>query len=741
MGVLNNTCEGTSGSSIPTTNAGAPDPFNTTAVTGAGTTATWDNTHVYADNTALRDHMPAGVSATSQQSWSTLPSTPTANAYVRRYIYLTAYPVFTVGTTLGVCRFIGAAALRAGVVLQPTGELRTINSAGSTISTTTEQIPLNQWVRIEFEITGISGTTGTVACRIFSGANLETNTPDSGGSVSASNGSIGGTVDTVRWGPQSAITLTNAWDSWADAVAYSDTATPGPAATAVTFTPQRYGQAAPPSFAPWSQKDRRDANTVATPANPLVSPLDSAWQAGAGYWHLYADDALRDRRQYFTQRPLVSDPTLLTGPGQADPTINAAQDRSSRIQSAAYQDRREYPAQRPYYDTTLLATAELENELLGSAGTSRYYLAAGYWDRREYPQQRPYLSDPSFYPVQVQVGAGTTEAWWGTDTDAFYRAQRLLVSDPNLLIPPAPFDPTLGGQEDLGRRWRQAATHYDRREYPQQRPYLSDPSFYPTLTPSDPLTVAWGADGNYWHLYNRAADITDRREMPQQRPYVSDPLLLTTALLENELLGGAETAMHAWWWRPGSWPQQRAYISDPSTYPSAAATDPLTLAWGAGGPYWHLYNRAADITDRREVPAQRPYLSDPLLLATAQLENELLGSADDLARHRAWYADRREYPQQRPGTSLPDIPFDPLLAAWAEQARRCLIAATHADRRLYPQQRLYFPLPLPPPPFTIGALTGTTSSGTMASTTASSGTMATVTSTSGTATLTSRTQP
>lgn len=244
MGTLSNTMQGTSGTSIPTTNAGGPDAFNTTAVTGTGTTATFDNTHVYSGSTALLDHIASGVSSTIQQSWSTLPSTPTANAFVRHYLYLTAYPSFSVGTTAGICRFIGSAALRAAVVLQPTGELRTINSAGGTISTTTEQVPLNQWVRVEFELTGISGTTGTVACRIFSGSNLETTSPDSGGSVSASSSSVGGTVDTVRWGPQSAITLTANWDTWWGAFAYSDTATPGPAGGSSLNAGPNYGAAA-----------------------------------------------------------------------------------------------------------------------------------------------------------------------------------------------------------------------------------------------------------------------------------------------------------------------------------------------------------------------------------------------------------------------------------------------------------------------------------------------------------------
>jgi hypothetical protein len=482
------------------------------------------------------------------------------------------------------------------------------------------------------------------------------------------------------------------------------------AAAAVSYVPQRYGQAAPPSFAPWTQRDRRDANTTGTPANPLPSPLDSAWQADGAYSHLYADSHLRDRRSYFYQRPYVSQPELLAGPATLDPTQAAWASLQVAYEAPAMCAPRTWqPQQRARVsDPLLLTTAELENELLGGGDTARHQMPAAYTDRREVPQQRAYISDPSFYPVQVQVGAGTTEQWWGADSDAFYRAQRILVSDPSLLTPAGPLDPTTGGQDDLGRRWRQAATHYDRREVPQQRPCISDPSFYPAIAPADPLTVAWGAGGNYWHLYNRAADITDRREYFTQRLYQSDPLLLATALLENELLGGAETFKHALWWRPGSWPQQRAYISDPSFYPSGAVTDPLTVAWGAGGNYWHLYNRAADAADRREVPQQRNYVSDPLLLSSALLENELLGGAGTAQRYgSAAYYDRREVPQQRGPVALvtPPVPFDPLLAAWADLARRYALAATHADRRLYPQQRLYFPVPLPPPPFTIGLLT------------------------------------
>lgn len=490
-----------------------------------------------------------------------------------------------------------------------------------------------------------------------------------------------------------------------------------PAAGAVTFVPQRYGQPAPVSPAPWAQRDRRDASTVATAANPLPSPLDTAWQADAAYWHLYGDDALRDRRACFTQPPRVSDPLMLTGPAAFDPTTAAAADTARRYGlPATHADRREVPAQKDRRDANTVATTA--NPLV-SPLDSAWQAGGGYWhlynraadatDRRQAGQQRPYISDPSAYPsapVTTGVGSGTTEAWWGTDPAPFQIAQRRYISDP--AFTPAQPDPVLAAWLPLWLAYNTPATNADRREVPQQRACISDPSSYPSGAVTDPLTVAWGAGGPYWHLYNRAGDITDRRAYFTQRLYLSDPLLLLSAQLENELLGGAETGKHGWWQRPGSWPQQRPYISDPSSYPSGAPTDPLTLAWGAGGPYWHLYNRAADATDRREVPQQRPYVSDPLLLTTAQLENELLGGAGTAQRYgSAAYYDRREVPQQRGLVVLvsPPVPFDPLLAAWADLARRYGLAATHADRRLYPQQRLYFPVPLPPPPFTIGLLT------------------------------------
>jgi len=271
MSSLSNNCEGTNGSALPATAISGPNPFDTSSVTGAGATKTFTNAQAHRGATSIDLHLPAAVSASAQFNWSVLPVTPTTDAYVRFYLYLTAYPVFSAGTVAGLVRFLAGASLRAGLVLQPTGELRTINSAGGQISVTTAQVPLNQWVRVECELTGITGTTGTVAARMFSGANLEGSTPDSGGSVSASNGPIGGTVDTLRFGPQSAVTLTTAWDSLWDDVAYSDVGAIGPA----TFWVPQSGSPHPK----WFTRTRSRVREVLPAQPPLVAP---GWVPSSG---------------------------------------------------------------------------------------------------------------------------------------------------------------------------------------------------------------------------------------------------------------------------------------------------------------------------------------------------------------------------------------------------------------------------------------------------------------------------
>ena len=347
------------------------------------------------------------------------------------------------------------------------------------------------------------------------------------------------------------------------------------AAAGVTFTPQRYGQAAPPSMVPWSQKDLRNALLVATaanplpspldvtwgangpyshlysdtavrdrrqyfyqrsyvsvpgavdtPANPLVPPLDSAWQADAQYWHLYNDPKIRESRVYFAQRLLVSDPSLLVS-AAADPlTLNPEQSNSSDMWRVAivpaFYDRREVPQQRAYYDPALLATALLENELLGGAETfKRYGLAATHVLRWWMPQQPSRLADPLLIVTALLetplLGGGDTMRHYLTAAYADRREvpqQRAYVSDPLLLLTALLENELLGGG-DTFKRYGLAATHADRRQVPQQRQFYAMPGL-----PLDPTVAAWN---DLARRYLLAATHRDRRLYPAQRLYYLPP--------------------------------------------------------------------------------------------------------------------------------------------------------------------------------------------------------------------------
>lgn len=336
-------------------------------------------------------------------------------------------------------------------------------------------------------------------------------------------------------------------------------------AGAVPFSPQRAVQGRDPGETWWIQRDRRDANAVASAANPLPSPLDSAWQAGARYWHLYGDAADAAPRTWQSlQRNFTSDPNLLAPPATAvQPSAPRAV--SSRDPGETWWQ------QRPGRDPQLLASAQLENELLGGAGTAqRYQTAASNGPRQWMPQQ----------PVRQGYTPG--------------------------LLDVAELENELLGGAEIAKR-NLPATHADRREVPQQRSYISDPSAYPTTAPTDPLTLAWGVGGPLWWLYSTAAAQVDRREVPRQRGYISDPALLVTALLEGPLLGGADDVRR----RAGP-----AYADRRETVPSRLSpdpaffgppgADPLTVAAGLGGDLWRRYNTPVTHDDRRETASQPP---------------------------------------------------------------------------------------------------------------------------------------
>jgi hypothetical protein len=473
------------------------------------------------------------------------------------------------------------------------------------------------------------------------------------GGASVTNIEISDLVQATQGGSgnrHASDTLAGATGSWLGALIGTTVA-----ATGVPFNPQRTTPVRDYGEVQWLQPFRRLAALVATAANDLDVPLlvpEHQWQqyrvsdfisrrlvpqqpnrvgdmslfatvandlaqplfqpVDARYWHLYNDLALRNWRP---QQRSYFDPSLLSPTVAMDPPA---------VQR--YIPPRDYGEvqwhQTSGRDPLLLAAALLENELLGGAETSkRTNLPATHAARWWMPHQpkregfTPGLLDDALLEDELLGAADDLNRHRTWYTDRRLAGQQRVYYDTTLLTTALLETPLT---------WTRPPQYVvDRREVPQQRAYISDPSFYPVPGATDPLTLAWGAGGNYWHMYNDVR--VERRIVPQQRAYESDPLLLLTALLEVPYV------------RPGQLPTDRRQATtqlrtfDPSLlgvdtdplslgngdllrrYFTPATNDdrrfvpqqplrqtfyfdagpdvpPLTLSWGAGGRYWHLYN-------------------------------------------------------------------------------------------------------------------------------------------------------
>jgi len=266
---LSNICQGTSGTAISTANSTGPYQFDAVTASGTGSTSTWDNTHVYQGGTSWKISCAISVATIIHADWTTqISPTPVANAFARCYVYMTAYP--TVIPRL--INFLGGASVaQMSVRVSTTGTIQIVNELNNIIATSTGVIPLNAWCRVEGDITANSGTTANLAARIFSGANLETGNPDSGGSISAAAQTTTALVNAARYGPSASVTETAAWNIWFAGIAFSDTAAPGPSLVLpVLISGGR--PAAPPGSAP---------QVITGPASSLAAGTASAAGAGA----------------------------------------------------------------------------------------------------------------------------------------------------------------------------------------------------------------------------------------------------------------------------------------------------------------------------------------------------------------------------------------------------------------------------------------------------------------------------
>lgn len=195
---LDNTAEGTSGTTVSTSNSAGPNQFN--AITG---TPAYDNTVASAGSTAIK----FGPSKADRIDWIGAISSygAVANIYTRMYVRLTGVTgadanLVVISTASGLTN-----ARATCVVTSRTMIL--VSQSGTTVATGAVVIPVNQWVRFEFDVTSNSGTTANFTSRLY--LTPGSSTPDE--TLTTTGTPVNGLSGQLRLGPNTASVTTTTW--------------------------------------------------------------------------------------------------------------------------------------------------------------------------------------------------------------------------------------------------------------------------------------------------------------------------------------------------------------------------------------------------------------------------------------------------------------------------------------------------------------------------------------------------
>jgi hypothetical protein len=240
MAVTSNTCEGTDTTAVSTSNSGGPDQFDTAVVSGSGNTLTYSATHSHLGSTAILCSV-GSTAGTAYFGWNTttLGASSTATHYARFYFYCTSFPANGVARRLfSFFDAVGGGTLTMAVQLSKASNnttLRTVASNGTTVLTTgTTHLSLNTWYRVDISVTP-STTTGSVDCRLFAGADLESAVGSFTEQLAVSgSAALTAVIGEARFGLPTSLATFNAY---IDDVAATTDGFIGPAGTNATATP------------------------------------------------------------------------------------------------------------------------------------------------------------------------------------------------------------------------------------------------------------------------------------------------------------------------------------------------------------------------------------------------------------------------------------------------------------------------------------------------------------------------
>lgn len=212
---LNNLCVGTSGVAVTNANSIGVDQFTSAALSGAGNTLNYSNAHTHA---GLGASINAAIGATAGAAYTTWSFTAVSTLYTRDYRYFAALP--STSTRLLALVDAAGASLRAGVYLDAAGKIVAVNSASSTVATSTLTIPTAQWFRLETDVVG-NVSTGSIVVRIYTSP--DSTTPAETLTATAIN--TGGTIGQAWIGSSDSGTTTSS--HWYAQAGVNDTVSPG----------------------------------------------------------------------------------------------------------------------------------------------------------------------------------------------------------------------------------------------------------------------------------------------------------------------------------------------------------------------------------------------------------------------------------------------------------------------------------------------------------------------------------
>jgi hypothetical protein len=218
VNLSNNFDGGTNGVSITTTDTTSGDAWDVVSI-GASCVTAWDNTHT-AHGAEAGLFSSGGSAVASYVAWTTkVGSIP--RIWGRAYVYITASPPTV---TQIIARGLAATAQKFRLYINTSGKLVLADNANvaATGGTSTNNIPANQWVRVEWDVT--AGTSAPFEVRYWTTAD-SAGTPTETLTGSATNfGSAN--FDEIRFGI--GASFASVVNYWLDDVNANNIGFPGP---------------------------------------------------------------------------------------------------------------------------------------------------------------------------------------------------------------------------------------------------------------------------------------------------------------------------------------------------------------------------------------------------------------------------------------------------------------------------------------------------------------------------------